>query len=538
MTPSIRPIHAVLLAVCILVLALERLHTYDEPLESDITTYALIGHEALQGRWLYSDLWDNKSPLVYATYAAGELVAGYGPLSIFCLGLSAATIALVGIYAAVALAASATAAVWAAVAWTIISADQRLQANQPNIEVFLNAALIWLVVLLMQPRLRPVAVGLLAAIVSLYKLVTVPLVVCLYAARALATSRPERRRLGSRFTIAIITGASLWALVLLYFGATGRGRDFWTAVFTYNTSLAASPSATIARSVMPSVIVPRELWCAIPLIALSAIGVAWLIRTKRWQYALPWLAYALGAMVAVDLPGKFFAHYYQLWLPVYCVGSGIGLYAVDQFVGSRRQRAQSPAASASRPRQNMKRRANPSPHREASPPRGTLRWMHIAGGAMIIALLAFEVPYYGQSADAWSIAKYGTVFVDVKRFAPEVDHLLRPEETFFEWGDEAGFYYYTGRRPPSGILYAYPVIFIAPMRSQLEARLIADLEHAPPELVVVNTIYVYPTLQLLPIAQWLGKHYYLWEQGPTVGPFVLYIRQHGALEGRIPVDKR
>ena len=85
---SERRVALAVLAVLTAVLAVQRLHTYDEPLERDITTYAVIGREALSGRWLYSDLWDNKSPLVFATYAAGELVAGYGPSAIFTLGVA------------------------------------------------------------------------------------------------------------------------------------------------------------------------------------------------------------------------------------------------------------------------------------------------------------------------------------------------------------------------------------------------------------------------------------------------------------------
>jgi hypothetical protein len=46
-----------------------------------LTTYAVIAHEMLDGKQLYSDLWDHKPPGVHVTYAVAELLAGYGRAS-------------------------------------------------------------------------------------------------------------------------------------------------------------------------------------------------------------------------------------------------------------------------------------------------------------------------------------------------------------------------------------------------------------------------------------------------------------------------
>src|SRR5438874_11529227 len=64
-----------------------RLHTYHEPLERDLTTYAVIAHEMLDGKALYSELWDHKPPAIHVTYAAAELIAGYGPKSILLMNV-------------------------------------------------------------------------------------------------------------------------------------------------------------------------------------------------------------------------------------------------------------------------------------------------------------------------------------------------------------------------------------------------------------------------------------------------------------------
>src|SRR5690349_11314852 len=70
-------IAAVLGALAVLIV-LARWHTYSEPLERDITTYAVIAHQILEGKLLYTELFDHKPPAVHTTYAAAELIAGYG----------------------------------------------------------------------------------------------------------------------------------------------------------------------------------------------------------------------------------------------------------------------------------------------------------------------------------------------------------------------------------------------------------------------------------------------------------------------------
>src|SRR5690348_4523606 len=82
------------LALLAALIVLERFHTYHEPLERDIATYAVTAHELLAGRNLYSDLWDHKPPAIYLTYAAAEISAGYGPFSIYLLNLLPALLTL------------------------------------------------------------------------------------------------------------------------------------------------------------------------------------------------------------------------------------------------------------------------------------------------------------------------------------------------------------------------------------------------------------------------------------------------------------
>src|SRR5438105_14544310 len=131
----------VLLALCALIFC-SRLHTYHEPLQRDLTTYAVIAHEMLAGKSLYQDLWDHKPPAIHVTYAAAELIAGYGRNSIFLMNVAAAMATLMACYfAGSARGRGPLAGIVAATLWTLASGDLAIEGNQPNTEVFLNVLL-------------------------------------------------------------------------------------------------------------------------------------------------------------------------------------------------------------------------------------------------------------------------------------------------------------------------------------------------------------------------------------------------------------
>jgi hypothetical protein len=134
-----RTLIPILLAVICGVIALGRLHTYDEPIDRDIATYAVIGGEMLHGRALYSDLWDSKPPALYAAFAAAQLVARDPTAAIFLVGLACAWATALALFAAGSAGAGPQAGLWIATFWALLSGDLPLQANQPNSEALLNA---------------------------------------------------------------------------------------------------------------------------------------------------------------------------------------------------------------------------------------------------------------------------------------------------------------------------------------------------------------------------------------------------------------
>ncbi|HET9869341.1 MAG TPA: hypothetical protein VFR02_02420, partial [bacterium] len=197
--PRSGPWGAFLPLVPVLGLVWERFHTYWEAQQPAVTTAALIGHGLLQGRPLYSDLWDPHPPALSLSYALAEALGGDGPYSIFLLGLGTG----LGTLAALTLAGRAyggpAAGLLAACLWAIVSGDPTVWANQPLAGSFVNLFAAWaLWFLLEEGKGRPgtrakLAAGTLLGIASLYQLS----VVALGAAWALAGAfldRSEGRR--------------------------------------------------------------------------------------------------------------------------------------------------------------------------------------------------------------------------------------------------------------------------------------------------------------------------------------------------------
>src|SRR5437588_8673254 len=218
-----------------------RLHTYGEPLERDLTTYAVIGHEMLGGKALYTDLWADKPPAIYLTYAAAGLIAGYGRDSIFLLNISAGFATLLACYfAGSAAGGGRLGGLIAAGFWALVSGDLTIQGNQPNTEVFLNVLLTSGFAILMRAQNRNLGLratlltGLFFAVASLYKHIAVVEAALLALAYFTWPAAGSRKKALANVVVIAGVGALAWGMVFSYFAAQGQGKAFTEAVFTYN----------------------------------------------------------------------------------------------------------------------------------------------------------------------------------------------------------------------------------------------------------------------------------------------------------------
>jgi hypothetical protein len=448
------------------IITLMRLHTFDEPLEPDLVTYATIGHEMVKGERLYSDIWDVKPPGLYATYAATELIVGHGAREIFFLGLISALGTLLAVYAAGTVLGPA-AGLWAAVFWTALSGTLVLQANQPNSEVFINGCCMGGFALMVRHPpgraawARVIGAAALFAIGSTYKQVALATAALVAAAHVLCPpAKVSRKTAMGEIAIFGLTGATVWGLIFGYAIATGQGSIYWTTIVTVNGDRAAGLLFNLYRYVREGKVLPRTLLFLIPLLAFVTAAA---YRGLRHGPSRPWVmfgALVLGAHAMLFLQGgAFHPHSYQFWLPVAALGAGWAVPTV---------------AAWARPRPGL-------PDRHV----GTVA-ASLAASFALAVVLAHEVPNYLQPPEEWARRKYGDQIVQERAFARELRAVLLDRETLFEYGNDAALYYYTGLRPSTPTIWLMHLLNNSSVSRRLGDQTLAELEARPPDLFVVQ----------------------------------------------------
>ena len=468
---------AALVGLCALIFFL-RLHTYDEPLERDITIYAVIAHEMLDGKALYSDLWDHKPPAIYVTYAAAELIAGYGRDSIFLMNVAAALATLFACYFAGSAAGGGRVGGFVAAGlWALASGDLAIQGNQPNTEVFLNVFLVAGFAVFVRKGKNGLGLrgallaGILFAVASLYKQVVVVQAGLLALACVASSPAVSRKKVLAEIAILAAVGVAAWALVIGYFVAKGHGEAFREVVFTYNRYYSGNIRENLSQMLSWPRVSPDVLAVTVSMAVLSVAGtVLGLVFGPRRPWIL-FLAFCVATHVAVLLPGRVFPHYYQLWVPPLAIGAGWAVALLKRILPAR-----------------------------------TSQLSYGVAGVACAVLIALEVPYYRFSAADWSAQKYGEIFLETDRLAYMIDKLLSPGETFYEWGAESGLYFTSKRQPPSGIIFAYPLL-AGPVAAELSQRLLHDLERSKPDLIVVDGLVLAQTPRGHPILNWFEENY-------------------------------
>ncbi len=493
-------------------IALARLHTYDEPVERDLATYAVVANELLNGQRLYSEIWDNRTPAIHLSYALAQLLVGNGQAQFYLLGVAAAVITLLGVYWAASKGGlRPELGLWAAAFWAAVQSTLGVQANQPNTEVFMNACTIWAFALLVARNdqapgwPRTLAIGGLLALATLYKHIVIVPAVLLAAAHVAwpPDGKPGRRRALGQALVMAALGAAVWGGLFAYFGATQRLQSFYEAVFVFNRYDIAE---TLGGGFLEPDTYSQSLSLAGLTLPLSVLAAAGLMVSLARQWTRPGVllfAYAAATFICICLPHRTYPHYYQLWLPVLAVAAAWVLGAL----------------------------LNPVLH-----PR---RFPATAATALLI-LLCLRVPDYFQlnggtvsprGPEACSRMKYGTsIFVNARRAAQDIDRLLLPGETFYQWGFDPEQYFYSGRRPASGVLWAWSALY-TPLWKQQAERILTDLKREPPELVVV-VLEDMPSPEWHPVVQWFSTHYRPMGNDEAKYPFRFLCLKGGRLEAR------
>jgi len=451
-----------------------RLHTA-LPFDRDVSTYAVMAREMLAGRNLYTDIFDQKPPAVYVTYAVAERAAGNGDAAVVGLYVAAVALILAGIGSATAglgAVAGSMALLFAGAALSSLD----LESIQPNSEIFINASLVWAFALAVRPRGtvgrgRFLSACGLVALASLYKHVAAIPGGFFLAARALHDARtldrgPALRFIAGRAAMLAAVGAAAWTATWAYFAAHGRGGDFIDTMIRYNMGYSGMSGGWVTKSIANLKVTLGEVpGVAVPIIAAAAVAALLAAGSSlRAPARAMAFAYLAGAAAAVAAPAQFFPHYFQLLLPPLALGGAVALNNVN----TRR------AATA-------------------------------LSAALIAAFVADGLAAYRLDAAAMR-GLYGRRFTPARQIAADVNGLLRPSETFFDWGNEAWLYYYTGRIPPAGVLFADHARTSA-LAPRIAARTVAQLSAARPELVVVSRWRSDDKVFGNPVGRWLKENY-------------------------------
>jgi 4-amino-4-deoxy-L-arabinose transferase-like glycosyltransferase len=424
------------LTCAVLILAL-RLHTAGEALERDIAVHGVIGNEMLHGRSLYSDLWDHKPPLTYLAHAAFIALFGFSQRYVLAMNVAFALLSLLGVcWFARLLAKERWMALAAGLFFSLLSFDMLLQANS---EALAAPLLIWGIALWHAAATGKVdgrwsiLAGALAFGSTLFKQQYI-LMPGLAALGSLAEAYFfSKDRLGPRVKMALAAGAVVvagWALLLAIYWATGSLGDFIRTTFLFNQGYAGDLSLAgfnllprSALSLLPYLIATGLYLLATPL---SGGGPSLLLTG--------WL---LGAYLAVLLPGQYFAHYYQLLIPVLILGTVLLIHLA--FARGRR----------------------------------------ILAALICAGVLAFSIAQTAEAlshpAREWSEIKYpGASFAESRALGLALRELLPAGEALYYFGASPSLFLYSGARAANSVFYSRMLKEPHILRAELAKREVAN----------------------------------------------------------------
>lgn len=292
--------------------------------------------EMLGGARLYVDLWDNKQPGVFALYAAMQALFGLGWSNVLT-GYAAWMCAAAATAALACRLAVPTGPAWLlavpftlGVTWLRGNHDQIAQIEE---WVALPLAAILLLAARGEApgepaRLRWLAIGVLAGVVSLLKLVLAPVAVAI-AAAAVVPRRQAEGLAAPRLLVALAWAAAgvalAWSPALAWFAATGAWDAFWWTTFDYpRLAVGATERAPLHRLGASFVWLAKATVPLLPAIALALLaawraprtplacvvagalawwvaGVVMIVAQKFswWAYHMPLLIWPMGVLAAI-----------------------------------------------------------------------------------------------------------------------------------------------------------------------------------------------------------------------------------------------
>jgi hypothetical protein len=453
----------------------------------------------LAGDELYSNLWANKPPGVFWAYMLAELLWGYEPSAVVYIGIAFTLVSLLFLYMFLREVAGVYTALAGSFFWALASNSVLLQANLPNTELFINCftfVALWSFVKYRQGKSGFLFLsGLSLVLASVFKMVVVfpYLAVCLYLILPLPkvdTAAWLKENL-KKLSVFLLPGFLVWGALFSYFAVTGRFEDFWEMVFVYNRHDRGSILLNV-RDFFTQL--PHFIRYILDVGGLVIMSLLWLPFSRKEYGPLGrgfFILLVFGTITAVGSPGRYFGHYFQLFLPVITILSALFLWDLTARGGEE----------------------------------GSDKTPGVVKLTFLIALssmLFFQAAYMGMAPERISRLKYGNEFVQGYEVAGLVESLTKPCDTIYEWGNQTGIYYYSRRKAASGIFYIYPLIDgHEEIRVRTSKRLYEDITGSPPALFIWQDGF--GNVEASIFSDFIGENYSVVER---LEPYTFYEYRH------------
>lgn len=420
--------------------------TYFEPLEIDITTYAVIANEMLHGKYLYKDLWDHKGPGTYLIFALSQIIFGYNQNSIFAINIA---FSIASLFAIASITKTfGTTQNLAIILWALLSGELITQSNQPNCEVLILPFILFGIANLLKIDQTDrnkylLYAGTLFAIASTIKQLAIILIVLFaFTITIILITRSKSIITSIKCSLIFIFPVVVcWLGIFLYFFLNGNFSYFYECVFQYNKEYIGVISDNLLPIEQIYDKAPNNLvWIFSPYLILGVVGLFY--QHKSIRKTLIFTCYLLSTFLMVMIPGKYYPHYYTLLIPVILLLASEGMRCISKNYA-----------------------------------------MHF----LLISLLPFliiEVPILLKPSAEISKMKYhyDLSFDNTRTYALFLKEKVPSNYKLLNIGYDTGLFFYSKLSPSTSLFYDFPLT----EKSGRLARVFKEFEANPPEIIVTR----------------------------------------------------
>jgi len=479
---------AIIAAVAVIVL-LPNLPGGRVPSE-DAGVFFYAARALLAGGLPYRDVWDHKSPLIYAIDALGLLIAG--PLGVWLVQLAA--LLITGLLARRALRPwfGRVPAAFGAIALLLATPRLFLEDGVQTsfVELFaLPLQLAAFAIVAARPELRierraAVSLGVLAALAILLK----PTLVGTWLAIVLVVIWRERRAAVAPLSAMGAGGGAVLVLVAVYFAARGALGDLVEQAIRYNLAYTSFAPLGERLGAIPEGLRLVSVSGLAPLAIAAAAYAAWR-RVVPPIVVVALVALPIEMLLATS--GRAYHYYFLPWLPAMAVLASYAACETMRALGAQRAVAVIAVAAV---------------------------LMSVQPARLVARLAALRDDGMARSAAAFVTAR------------------TTPDDMVLVWGADAEILVLTERRSPTRYVYQYAALATRGYATPAAVdSLLADLVARPPRLIIDTsaTTFVTPPLDRAGFRAWTSPEaQYAWPA--ETERIIAFVEANYVREGTIP----